>query len=328
MRAVVAATACLLLGACARPRNGGRIAVSLLDSNRSPDAVAVIASGFASSPFHDYRVEAGPDSASVTVFFLADKQPDEALHQVAEALMSWSGSVLRLERAQIVRFDGAEQERPQLTYVAGDSTAPAERALRARAEAIGFAGVEFATADGRVVARLPQGTRLDSGIAALRLPTLDIYECTSGTQPALAPGTRILPMLSGSAVCVVSVVPLLADVAPLDVDTGSAMPSSKGEPHSMQSIVLTLDSRSEQPIAYVAGRMIGRRVAIALDGVVCATPVVIGVSRGHGLVLGVPEMSIEQTMQLVAALRVCSLTAGVRLVEAGTFSFRKVRPLD
>ena len=175
--------------------------------------------------------------------FLAEKQPDEVLHQVAEALMSWSGSVLRLERAQIVRFDGVEQDRPQLAYAVGESIALAQRALRARAEAAGLAAVEFAVGNGRVVASLPQGTGLDSGIAALRLPTLDIYECTGGTLPALAPGTRILPMLSDSAVCVVGAVPLLSDVAPLDVDTGSVTPSSKGEPHSIRSIVLVWSAR-------------------------------------------------------------------------------------
>lgn len=328
MRAVAAATACLLLVACGRPRTGGRIVVSLLDSKRSSEAVAVIASGFASSPFHDYRVDAGPDSASITIFFLADKQPDEVLHQVAQALMSWSGSVLRLERAQLVRFDGVEQDRPQLAYAGGESIALAERALGARAEAAGLTGVEFVADSRRVVASLPQGTRLDSGIAALRLPTLDIYECVTGNGPSLAPGTRILPMLADSGSCLVSAVPLLADIAPLDVDTGSATPSSKGVPHSLQAITLTLGSNSGQPLAYVTDKMLGRRVAIALDGVVCATSVVMGVSPERRFTLGVPEMSVKQTAQLVAALRVCCHTAGVRLVEAGTFSFRAVRLLD
>lgn len=328
MRAVAAATACLLLVACARPRTGGRILVSLLDSRRSAEAVAVIASGFASSPFHDYRVEAGPDSASVTVFFLADRQPDEVLHQVAQALMSWSGSVLRLERAQIVRFDGVGQDRPQLVYAVGDSTAAAERALKARAEAVGFSGVDFAPASGRVVAGLPQGARIDSGIVALRLPMLDIYECVAGTQSPLAPGVRILPMLSDSGSCLVSAVPLLAGIAPTNVDTGGATPSSKGAPHSLRAVVLTLDSASGQFFAYAGGRMLGRRIAVVLDGVVCSTPVILGASPDHRLTLGLAETSVEQTLQLVAILRVCSGTAGVRLVEAGTFSFRSVRLLD
>lgn len=242
--------------------------------------------------------------------------------------MEWSGSVLRLERAQVVRFDGVEQDRSRLAYAVDESIALAQRALGARAEAAGLAGVEFAAGDGRVVASMPQGTRLDSGISVLRLPGLDVYECPTNGRMALAPGTRLLPLLSDSAVCVVSAVPLLAQLALVDADTAGLTPSGKGEPHSMRTIVLTPDIGAGQPLVSAADRMVGRRVALAIDGVVCATAVVIGAAPGTPLSLGVYETSLDRTMQLVAALRVCSHAAKVRLVDAGTFSFRAVRPLD
>jgi hypothetical protein len=94
----------LLLCGCERPATGGRIVVRL-ESGIAPDkAAAVIGDGFRNSPYKDFLVE--PDSPRVAVSFLAERRPDEALHQVAQALMQWSGSVLRLESAQVVRFRG------------------------------------------------------------------------------------------------------------------------------------------------------------------------------------------------------------------------------
>jgi hypothetical protein len=98
------AAAVLLFCACSRPQVGGRIVVELEPDVRPDKAAAVMSEGFAQSPYKDYLVQV--DSPRICVSFLSKGSPDEALHEVARALMQWSGSVLRIESTQVVRFSG------------------------------------------------------------------------------------------------------------------------------------------------------------------------------------------------------------------------------